>query len=567
MWGSARDHWYDPWFYPFPLGWDSDIEDFDLETNDTLAEVESDWLSDVAETEAEKATTSGCVSNEWSDHADVEPFVNKTHPCCPCPNEMVEDYGFMEEYYSSGLDTSDTSEDEFEIEDWSSGEDEKCIEVLIKGCPYGRVVPSLSREEPTSLAEGMLEDTESVVSVELPQEIITLILTKLPFHELCRLRTVCKAWNGLVTDPEFAVMCIKKASEVPYCVMFDHYLQGYSIYCPVSHAWRRLPRSFFSFSCPKFCLLAASGGILLYEGVGCEQRSFLVVNPINKSERRLPLLQDWEHDSCSTVYYAQIAVNRETDEFKVLIIDSVEGQPSSSYLKYQVYDSSSDVWEMYGAVPSSLRESDFRGAVLLKGKLYCLAHIRYSYELLCISKQNCKGETIVDSKGGEAFWKASNIRLPNNEFLFVDLFEHQGKLMLGGRTDDLDHERNLQFWRYEQGVERSRGVMKWVEVLRLPKRLRNKFSVLEEFALVHVQGDYIWASAVVENYSKRFDSPPRRIDGSVMVMSSISESNWCLIPNYSLGCPSNCNRDYCGERPGRRACTLFLFEPRLDLLL
>lgn len=84
---------------------------------------------------------------------------------------------------------------------------------------------------------------------ELPEHLMDNILAKLPVLSFLRLRSVCKKWNALVSDPLFLENCSQtqsagSASASPLFLLYaDRARQSYCTYDPTLNTWYLLPQT------------------------------------------------------------------------------------------------------------------------------------------------------------------------------------------------------------------------------------------------------------------------------------------------------------------------------------
>ncbi|CAM6083944.1 unnamed protein product [Calypogeia fissa] len=529
-----------------------------------------------------KRVTSKREREEWRDHADIEPFRwhDPSSPCdCidrwrrppimlgyshspPVMHDVVEEFSSDKECLTVEIDdgedfrwSEDDSDDASDSGVWVRGGGRSGAPSVepVRKINRSRVVTRLSKTWETrqewmdpSLWKGLQED------------LLLQIFAKLPFRSLSRLRTVCKSWNSVIYNRDFLDLCPRLPSEAPFCIIFDHLVQGYSIYSPASHTWYRLPRSFFSFSTKKTCLLASAGGLCLFEAFGQTERALYVVNPMNKTERRLPpMLGTGNTDE---FVYVEMAIDRETDSFRVIAVESIiypsndtedededdtdndEDNPSVNLhviVSFQVYNSRRNSWETR-LMEVDEKYKEILSTALYDGELYCLIRTLDNRYVVYLMGQEAEDQHKFERKVGDVI----ELSQFDHDMPFLHLFEQRGHLMICGKSRSAPG-LGVRIWQLD--AQR----MKWKEVQRVPKKLRSKFVKLSWRSRVFVHGNYMWVSGVNKE----------------LVMANIANKSWCPVPRYTLGCAQDCSWSPSPKRrTSRYRCTLFLFEPRLDLV-
>jgi hypothetical protein len=86
---------------------------------------------------------------------------------------------------------------------------------------------------------------------ELSEHLMENIFAKLPVLCFLRLRSVCKKWNALISNPLFLENCSRaEASGCAFPPLFllyaDHARQSYPTYDPASNSWYLLPQTLSS---------------------------------------------------------------------------------------------------------------------------------------------------------------------------------------------------------------------------------------------------------------------------------------------------------------------------------
>lgn len=287
---------------------------------------------------------------------------------------------------------------------------------------------------------------------QLPEHLTENILAQLPVLSILRLRSVCKRWNALTSNPAFLqnysrAETRRSPSPAVFLLYADQPRQSYPVYDPAANAWHLLPQTLNSSprgnSPSTFVVLAAAGGLLCLMDTLSEPEEGLlnlyVSNPITKARRRLPSTI-WM--PLSKPYVVGMVADSTTNTYKILVARNGDD------LKLQVYDSVTDSWQMTGSVLRRL--ALLVGTAYTQGVLYCLAY----GAVTSVSAYHVDRGLLED------------VRAPMPSHLaWPQLFISRGHLMMVGAIALWGILRSICVWQLDALQ------MEWVEVLKVPEGL------------------------------------------------------------------------------------------------
>lgn len=356
------------------------------------------------------------------------------------------------------------------VSDWVS---ENLMLVLLE-CPER--VPSEMEDTEKSVSENQFKEEipmEPSVWERLPEEILELVLARLPLKSILRLRTVCHKWNRLPLSKRFVrlhsisehfspgfVMCARRS----FMRSEDLERSGSNLGHRIGITkWLRLPFKVGSkLSIPSgFIRLEASAGNLLCFSEFKEWRSgpvnYYVCNPVTRSCRNLP-----ERVEKGATQLAGMTVDADSGHYKVLIAVSAGGQTTNDQplqkLFADVYDSRTDQWNraqkmspVAKVVPGSL-------AVFCKGEFFWLVSSQSGTGLLIFNMEREDWRAIhlppiiqeqFEVRGGETLWRYDGDRCE----LVLRSLEDQGRVFAL-----LNHASSKKLWE----LIRAKG--SWIEI-------------------------------------------------------------------------------------------------------
>lgn len=289
----------------------------------------------------------------------------------------------------------------------------------------------------------------------MPDEVMELILKRLPTRSLIRFKVVCRRWQQMISSPKLHTDNIGPPFEEEWMLMIpkDPHGEVLHAFLPQLNKWQtmHLPKKIS----PTFPFIDAAGGnlICMSDRGHCKGTStrVLVCNPVMRTWRELPPLQNPGQIKC-------MGFNPETKAFKVLAT-------ASDWRSYaEIYDSDLNCWRMV-ASPLPPKASDtppvycnscfyFLGADFNLYELHTERHVwkevRTSRLFLGI------GVTCEDKK----------------------LTESDGQIMLFTVSVDLYGKKDLTVWTLNPG-------MKWERAARPPWNITSHFlNGCESFSLL-----------------------------------------------------------------------------------
>lgn len=267
-------------------------------------------------------------------------------------------------------------------------------------CP--EIVPSETEDTEKSAPENQCREEipmEPSVWKRLPEEILELIMARLPLKSILRLRTVCHKWNKLPLSKKFArlhsifqhfnpgfVMCATKS----FMRSKDMEKSGSNLGHRIGITkWLRLPfkiESKLSIPSDFIRLEASAGNLLCFSQWRRGPVNYYVCNPVTRCCKSLP-----ERVEKGTTQLAGMTVDVDSGHYKVLIAVSAGGQTANDQplqkLFADVYDSRTDQWKraakmspLAKLVPGSL-------AVFCRGEFFWLVSSQSGIGLLIFNME------------------------------------------------------------------------------------------------------------------------------------------------------------------------------------
>ncbi|BFI12226.1 hypothetical protein MPTK1_4g06110 [Marchantia polymorpha subsp. ruderalis] len=326
----------------------------------------------------------------------------------------------------------------------------------------------------------------------LPKEVMCRILARLPVRSFIRLRSVCKRWYSIVEDPELQTIwrIFRAPTKVPF-LLWHHPGDGEHILAlDLAREWRPFPTSIFLPIVPdvksvSLTVLSSARGLFLIRqrrnDAKKSDETFFTINPLTRSQRRLPLMIDERNYSVR-----QMIMIDELESRYIIIAEDLNLVSAGHTSKLQMYDSTKDAWQMVGELPYCLR---FKSAAFVNGSLYCLATFTTAH---------------IFRFDGVQVWHEVKAKVPlctGSQLLrcVPTLFQHRGRLMLVG-TGDTSRQR----W------QREVGVREWHEVWQLDD-VRSAWVQVQGFSSPWVlnskhyfltSGDYLFLTSVCSSDGK-----------------------------------------------------------------
>ncbi|KAJ7294848.1 hypothetical protein O6H91_01G050500 [Diphasiastrum complanatum] len=351
----------------------------------------------------------------------------------------------------------------------------------------------------------------------LPEEVVSLILVRLPLAAQARLCCVCKQWRSIVHSQELQdLRSLMLPSRKPWFVFLAakgsasrqrHWLAGYD---PADEQWHRLALKLDDSNRTRV-LVASVGSILCFATVNrkvFQGSTVWICNPFTGCKKMLPpppsRFFSHEADDPEDLHerFQAIVMDPSTGGFRIL----VEG----FYRTLDTYDSISNEWTTTSMdLPSVVEFSISRP--IRDGLLYCLA-------------KNPKRVVIYDVRAG--IWMDPGTMI-DSSVECTRLLEHKGEVLMVGAVT-----RSLQ--EGEGGKIVRIGIWKlsildsvWEEMECMPTALQDAY--LEKNygnSLYFVgQGDLIYFTSVPRSSNKSIREP---------LVYNLSVQAWYWVPEYLM---------------------------------
>ncbi|XP_057422781.1 F-box/kelch-repeat protein At3g23880-like [Lotus japonicus] len=152
----------------------------------------------------------------------------------------------------------------------------------------------------------MINDKENQNIVALPEDLISLILVRLPVRSLLRFKSVCKSWLSLISNTQFAKSHFDLAATPTHRFLIKRINGGYEIQSLDFEASLRddsavVNLKFPPYYDPFFLALGSCRGIfLLAKIMGPSAGDLIVWNPSNSFHREIQA--SYDYDDCDSWY-------------------------------------------------------------------------------------------------------------------------------------------------------------------------------------------------------------------------------------------------------------------------
>ncbi|CAM6103344.1 unnamed protein product [Calypogeia fissa] len=383
-----------------------------------------------------------------------------------------------------------------------------------------------------------------------PEELHMAILKRLPWVDKLRLRRVCKVWNAILRDPELLRSSRPpEGSASPFCCLNPHSHGGeFLIYSPLGRSWHG-----FS-SLPSFRVIAAAAGLLLMEGAVGGKRTLILLNPLNRARRQLLLPLDLEDIPLQRSCVFEMTLDKDTDRIRILAgvwhvsDDPVVRHPYHRHWhdwKFYVYHVDSNLWKVVANL--SLRDEGYPvftlaeqlpSAALMGNDLFFLSTFHGTSPHLYRIKTTEQPADECVKLGLEQDLVVGGAPLPmSSSYVESRLFESEGRLLLilrqrfgiGNGDDFVNNMWELSMYEFDFGAS------EWKTVLSLPGILARSRSFVS------------------------FD-----VGGGFVCFHNDELTGICDLASKTLTVLPSPVRMKSRHPP---TTTIFLFEPRLDIIL
>ncbi|OIV91991.1 hypothetical protein TanjilG_07730 [Lupinus angustifolius] len=372
--------------------------------------------------------------------------------------------------------------------------------------------------------EGDKEATAVSLDVNLPDDLLEIILAYLPIASIFRAGCVCKRWHMIVHSKRFLWTLSHVGPQKPWYFMFTSSYQpiGYA-YDPVLRKWHGIELPFIETS---NWFIASSCGMVCF--MDNDSRSELCVcNPITKTCRKLK-----EPPSLKISDYSALAfsVNRESQSYAVAIVKSKQ-VPENFFqwdISINIYDSEEVTWG------TSITEvlTGWRGgdeSVICNGVLYFLV---YSAGVGPPENRHALIAYNVSSRDPQVRLARSFIQVPCS-LTCGRLMNMKEKLVMVGGIGKLDRPdiiKGIGIW-----ILNDR---KWEEIAKMPHKFFQGFGELDDVFASRGADDLI--------YIQSYGAP-------ALLIFDMNHKHW----KWAQKCPVT-------KRFPLQLFTGFCFEPNLE---
>ncbi|CAI9109951.1 OLC1v1009894C1 [Oldenlandia corymbosa var. corymbosa] len=171
---------------------------------------------------------------------------------------------------------------------------------------------------------------QRVSAVELPQDAVVEILSRLPVKTLLRFKCVCKLWNSLISDPNFVLST--SGRERIIVRSYSEPMSFYSIDDEFSVVKLPIPHVEYLDDSDKFKFLGSCNGLVLF----LADEHLYLWNPLTNSCRLMPQLNDLVGKLNSRYPMScGFCFDKSSDDYKVVTVTMVHtggGINSSVYV-------------------------------------------------------------------------------------------------------------------------------------------------------------------------------------------------------------------------------------------
>lgn len=290
--------------------------------------------------------------------------------------------------------------------------------------------------ESSSNASKLL-DLDPALWKAFPPELLEKVHLHLPLVSLARFRSVCRAWNRVVSDEAFIR---NRATPKPWIVVTST-ANSLSIYDTGFATWLRLP---IPFNATNLHVVAAAGGLLCFSNAWFQWPAMAVLNPVTNSWRRLPPMRTWMITTVGMLY------DDRTHAYKILVCGRLEDHSMIT----EVYDSATAAWAP-GGIPSAAKKYGGDTLVWRDGLFYCLTFPFSNLSLIAYDL------TL-------ASWHEVPVAMPS-PIMSPSVVVCNGRLLLVGGVEDPDGVFGIQIW------ELADSALVWEELERMPPLLCREF--------------------------------------------------------------------------------------------
>ncbi|KAL2644688.1 hypothetical protein R1flu_012275 [Riccia fluitans] len=352
-------------------------------------------------------------------------------------------------------------------------------------------------------------DMDSQVWDKLPDEILRLILSCLPWWSNLRLRSVSRAWKNLLSDASFLAHStpLQTGDAAPCCIL--RISEPYTIGDLNTGKWSEL-KDFSATWDNGFRISAASSGVFLMHRPDLNVN--FLVNPLNRTQRMLPPLPKLEDQLVVAAWHYPMTMKVEENPVNVKVVGLQFGD--GKLTRVFIYDLLKHSWN---AISDNVTSKNFRAvqsSLFVGDDIYLLTP---SDQLFRVA-----GRQLVE------------IPLPecSHEGLVIKhIFQHQGSLMLANGLWVTKPHPVVELWRFDH-VQES-----WQMVEQMPEQFAVELEDSKDLFKVDSEGDVVGFGCF---HSK------------VLILHNLVTLEWWSVP--------------CKDYLNCTGCS-FLWHPRLDIVL
>jgi hypothetical protein len=342
----------------------------------------------------------------------------------------------------------------------------------------------------------------------LTEDILEIILSRLPFHDVFKVRGVNKQFNDLTKHDSFSQLRVaSRPSEGAYSPMFftigDNRQWEWSGYD--SGRWRRLP-TLDGIPPPdpelfKDHLVAGGAGLLCVNVEKPPKRAKLIIcNPVTKEYKELPQLLYQRHPVLMHVKGLD-----DNNDYEVIVAGSSSIGTESLSKKTEVYSSKTKKWVEKGDLPGP----EF-GLNEYQNGAYFKDDSRRLELLLCIAvlEGGGKGVIVYDMKLGQ--WRKDHIiQIPvmtGDSGISIIATSHI--LECGGSIyvfSEQEYGKEVSFCIHKLRIDPPQGEDIWEEMMNLKRKGSRGLLVYPEFTCLPISDHEISIFNTVENTMEIYD--------------------------------------------------------------
>ena len=187
----------------------------------------------------------------------------------------------------------------------------------------------------------LLKRTRGEAMEDLCDEVLAVILKKLPLRDAIRARAVCRRWRVRVKDEETRFQFTKSCSYCPLVFKLIDEQHSWEGYDGVTGEWKALPSLSNVPRVIHLLPIAGSGNGLLGFKIFSEFSGYIVGNPYSQKWTTLPKSTDCWGDA------AMFMTSDEQDRFRVVAVRNEDTH---------IYKSEMDEWTKVGRTPDCVHE-------------------------------------------------------------------------------------------------------------------------------------------------------------------------------------------------------------------